>query len=195
VTCGVQCILDRVVSVEPDSEAYRLAYEEAKRGLDDQEQAVVELRSRAGTLIAAAAITTSFFGSQARRHHVHTMSWVAIGCFVALGATVLAILWPRRDWEFTLSPARFISTYLEPSEGDPLSLPLIHRDLALHMGRSVPEPQAAPLADACVPHWCPPARVRSGRVGHRPDQPVLECDHGHQGNIAPSTADTPADPA
>jgi hypothetical protein len=115
---------------------YRLAYEEAKRGLDDQEQAVVELRSRAGTLIAAAAITTSFFGSQALRHHVHTMSWVAIGCFVALGATVLAILWPRRDWEFTLSPARFISTYLEPSEGDPLSLPLIHRDLALHMGRS-----------------------------------------------------------
>lgn len=55
---------------------------------------------------------------------------------MALGAAVLVILWPRRDWEFTLSPARFINTYLEPSEGEPLSLPLIHRDLALHMGRS-----------------------------------------------------------
>jgi hypothetical protein len=124
------------VPLEPDPEAYRLAFEEAKRGLEDQEQAVVELRSRAGTLIAAAAITTSFFGSQALRHRVHTASWVAIGCFVALGAAVLVILWPRRDWEFTLSPARFINTYLEPSEGEPLSLPLIHRDLALHMGRS-----------------------------------------------------------
>jgi hypothetical protein len=64
------------------------------------------------------------------------MSWVAIGCFVALGVSVLVILWPRRDWEFALSPERFIGTYLEPTEGDPLSLPLIHRDLALHMGRS-----------------------------------------------------------
>ena len=125
-----------IASSEPDPAAFRLAYEEAKRGLDDQEQAVVELRSRAGTLIAAAAITTSFFGSQALRHHVHFMSWVAISCFVALGVSVLVILWPRRDWEFALSPERFISTYLEPTEGDPLSLPLIHRDLALHMGRS-----------------------------------------------------------
>ena len=94
------------------------------------------MRLRSGTLIAAAAITTSFFGSQALRGHVHVMSWIAIGCFVALGASVLAILWPRRDWEFGLSPERFISTYLEPTDGEPLSLPLIHRDLALHMGHS-----------------------------------------------------------
>jgi hypothetical protein len=133
---GFGCILWPIASSEPDPEAFRLAYEEAKRGLDDQEQAVVELRSRAGTLIAAAAITTSFFGSQALRNHVHVMGWIAIGCFVALGASVLVILWPRRDWEFTLSPQRFISTYLEPTDGDPLPLPSIHRDLALHMGRS-----------------------------------------------------------
>ena len=127
---------ESIASSQPDPDAFRLAYEEAKRGLEDQEQAVVELRSRAGTLIAAAPITTSFFGSQALRHRVHFMSWVAIGCFVALGASVLVILWPRRDWEFAVSPERFISTYLEPSEGEPLSMPLIHRDLALHMGRS-----------------------------------------------------------
>ncbi len=87
-------------------------------------------------MIAAAAITTSFFGGQALHHHVHTVAWVAIGCFVALGAGVLAILWPRRDWEFVLSPEQFIATYLEPTEGEPLTLPFIHRDLALHMGRS-----------------------------------------------------------
>jgi hypothetical protein len=124
------------VATAPNPEAYLLAYEEAKRALDEQEQAVGELRSRAGQLIAAAAITTSFFGGQALHRHVHTLGWVAIACFVSLSLSVLVILWPRRDWEFSLSPAKFISTYIEPPEGDPLDLPMIHRDLALHMGRS-----------------------------------------------------------
>lgn len=43
-------------------EGYALAYEEAKRALEEQERVVAELRSRAGVLIGAAAITTSFFG-------------------------------------------------------------------------------------------------------------------------------------
>lgn len=95
----------------------------------------MERRSRAGTLIAAAAITTSFFGSQAAQSSPrHGLDRDRL--LVTLGASVLVILWPRRDWEFTLSPQRFISTYLEPIDGDPLPLPSIHRDRALHMGRS-----------------------------------------------------------
>ena len=61
---------------------------------------------------------------------------MAIGCFVLLGFAVLLVLWPRRDWEFSLAPDQFIATYLEPGEGEPLALYLIERDLALHMGRS-----------------------------------------------------------
>jgi hypothetical protein len=94
------------------------------------------LRARAGTLIAAAAITTSFFGGQALGPHVRPFAWVAIGCFIALGIGVVAILWPRRDWEFVLSPSQFIATYLEPADGESLPLAIIHRDLALHMGHS-----------------------------------------------------------
>jgi hypothetical protein len=119
-----------------DPGAYQLAYDEAKRALDEQERAVVELRSRAGQLIAGAAIATSFFGGQALRHHLHPMGWVAVGCFVALSLAVLVILWPRRDWEFNLSPAQFINIYVEPEDTEPLDLPSIHRDLALHMGNS-----------------------------------------------------------
>lgn len=97
----------------------------------------MELRARAGTLIAAAAITTSFFGSQTLvRHDIGAAAWVAIGCFVLLGFTVLLVLWPRRDWEFSLAPDQFIATYLEPVDDEPLALHLIERDLALHMGRS-----------------------------------------------------------
>lgn len=106
-------------------------------GLEDQERAVVELRARAGTLIAAAAITTSFFGGQTLvKHNTTAAAWIAIGCFVLLGFAVLLVLWPRRDWEFSLAPDQFIATYLEPAEGEPLALHLIERDLALHMGRS-----------------------------------------------------------
>jgi hypothetical protein len=116
---------------------YALAYGEAQRGLEDQERTVVELRARAGALIAAAAITTSFFGGQTLvRHDIGAFGWAAIGCFVLLGFAVLLILWPRRDWEFSLAPSEFIATYLEPTEGDPLEFHLIQRDLALHMGRS-----------------------------------------------------------
>ncbi|HXD54331.1 MAG TPA: hypothetical protein VN618_06230 [Solirubrobacteraceae bacterium] len=35
-----------------------------------------------------------------------------------------------------MAPDKFIATYLEPAEGEPLALHLIERDLALHMGRS-----------------------------------------------------------
>lgn len=106
-------------------------------GLEDQERAVVELRARAGALVAAAAITTSFFGGQTLvKHNISAAAWIAIACFVLLGFSVLLVLWPRRDWEFSLAPDQFIATYLEPVEGEPLALHLVERDLALHMGRS-----------------------------------------------------------
>lgn len=78
-------------------------------------------RSRAGQLIAAAAITTSFFGGRAIGSHVHLTGWIAIGCFIGLSLSVLVILWPRHDWVFALSPAQLISTYIEPAE-DPRSI-------------------------------------------------------------------------
>lgn len=113
---------------------YALAYREARRRLEDQERSVVELRARAGALIAAAAITTSFFGSQTlTRHGLDAAGWVAIGCFVLLSFAVLVMLWPRRDWGFSLAPAQFIATYLEPADGEPLELHLVERDLALHI--------------------------------------------------------------
>jgi hypothetical protein len=63
--------------------------------------------------------------------------WVAIGCFVLLSLAVLVMLWPRRDWSFSLAPAEFIGTYLERADGEAVELHLIERDLALHMGRSI----------------------------------------------------------
>jgi hypothetical protein len=54
----------RVLSLRPIRLDMRRAYDKAKRALDEHERVVAELRSRAGTLIAAAAITTSFLGGR-----------------------------------------------------------------------------------------------------------------------------------
>jgi hypothetical protein len=116
---------------------YELAYEEAKRALDAQEAVVNELRSRAAVLIASAAVTTSFFGSRALTDsgRLDVSAWAATISFALLGLTVLAILWPRHDWVFTVNASTFIENYVEHSEGS-LALPAIHRDLALHMSAS-----------------------------------------------------------
>jgi hypothetical protein len=123
----------------PDLEAHRgrytLAFEEGGRALDAQERAVNELRSRAGVLIAAAAITTSFFGSRAvTGGELTSAGWIAVAAFALAAATVLAVLWPWRDWEFSATPRDVIETYIEAAE--PLSLVEIHRDMALHRSAS-----------------------------------------------------------
>jgi hypothetical protein len=42
-----------------------LTYEQAQKALEQQERQVNELRQRIGTLLAAAALTASFFGAAA----------------------------------------------------------------------------------------------------------------------------------
>ena len=118
-----------------DAEAtYALAFDEAGRALDGQERSVNELRSRAGVLIAAAAITTSFFGARAVTDDLSAAVWCAMVAFAGVGATVLFVLWPRSDWQFSASATDLIATYIETDE--PASLPQIHRDLALHRSAS-----------------------------------------------------------
>jgi hypothetical protein len=122
---------------ETPGAGYALAYREACRGREDQQRAATELRGRAGALIAAAAITTSFFGGQALvRHEIGAAAWVAIACFVLLCVTVLLVLWPRRDWTYSLAPDELITTYLERGDRKPIGLHVIQRDLALHIGHS-----------------------------------------------------------
>jgi hypothetical protein len=112
---------------------YRLAYEEARRALDDQEALVNELRARTGVLIASAAVSTSLVGGPALARSHGVASWVAIGLFALVGLSLLGLVWPRRVWSFTIDVADFIAVYLEPDDDEPLELAAIYRDLALHM--------------------------------------------------------------
>lgn len=115
---------------------YALAYDEAKRALDAQEAVVNELRSRASVLLASAAVTTSFFGARALSEgNPDVWAWIALISFVLVSVAVLAILWPQRDWVFTLNATTFIETYVEDPAGA-LEISAIHRDLELHMSAS-----------------------------------------------------------
>lgn len=110
---------------------YRIAYNEAVRALSQQQSMIDSLRTRAGLLLSAAAITTSFLGAQALNDGGPSIAtWLALASFVSLSVASLAILWPH-SLEFTANPANVIESYIETEE--PLSVAEIHRDLSLHM--------------------------------------------------------------
>jgi hypothetical protein len=118
--------------VDETQGAYKLADDEAVRALSQQQTVLDNFRTRAGILLSAAAIATSFLGGQAlRQASMSAWGWLAVLGFVGLSASTLLILWPRRDWEFAAIPRRLISIYIETE--NPLGVERIHRDLALHM--------------------------------------------------------------
>jgi hypothetical protein len=110
---------------------YEVAYDEAVRALSEQQAAIDSFRNRAGLLLSAGAVTTSFLGAQALDGgRSNPFSWLALISFVAVAATSLAILWPR-NWDVTVNPRDVIKGYIESVE--PVSIEELHRELALHM--------------------------------------------------------------
>jgi hypothetical protein len=113
---------------------YEVAYEEAVRALSDQRAVIDSLRTRAGLLLSAAAITTSFLGAQALgTGQSSAFSWLALAAFVGLAVISLAILWPRR-WEFATDQRDLIRSYIDAEVSAPIEL--LHRELSLHMDDS-----------------------------------------------------------
>jgi hypothetical protein len=112
-------------------DAYKLAYDEAVRALAQQQSRLDDFRARAGIVLSAAAIATSILGGQALDQGSPSLwAWFALGSFIGVSGLSLLLLFPR-TWTFTAVPRRIISTYVEAEI--PLPLPMIHRDLALHM--------------------------------------------------------------
>jgi hypothetical protein len=119
---------------------YKVAYDEAVRALAEQRQAIDSFHVRAGLLISAAAITTSFLGAEALGGgDLNFASWLAVFCFVAVAIASLAVLWPR-DRDVVLGPRDVIEAYVESAE--PASIEDLHRELSLHMHGSYLENKA-----------------------------------------------------
>jgi hypothetical protein len=110
-----------------------LAYDESRRGLDLQRESLDALRTRAGTIFAAAAIVTTFFGGQVLKggSGPHDWSVVAIAAFVALGVLCVVVLLPWR-FNWILEPSDLVADYVDANESPETML----RDLAIHHNTS-----------------------------------------------------------
>jgi hypothetical protein len=73
----------------PVTASYELAFEEVLRSIGRQDQVLDNLRTRAGVLLSATAIVTSFFGSQVlRQGRLSPSAWIAICLFILLAVEV-----------------------------------------------------------------------------------------------------------
>ena len=92
-----------------------VAYDEARKAVEAQAATLDSVQARAGTLLAAASLVTSFFGAQAlgtptvtvglkvARASSGVLGWAAIVAFVAVTVLTVAALWPR-EWKLDMSP-------------------------------------------------------------------------------------------
>jgi hypothetical protein len=104
-----------------------LAYSLALRSLNQQERVLEELRGRTGTLLTAAAVTTSFLGARAltgsAEHSLGIAGFAFAIASILVGVYVLA---PKEVLDFAISGSAIYEYFA--TEGEPL--PEIHRTIA-----------------------------------------------------------------
>jgi hypothetical protein len=125
--------------LQVSDDPYELAFNEAIRGLEQQDGIRRSYQDRAGTIILAATVATGFFAPLAwpAPHGArHDAALIAVGAFVVSMLAVLVVLRPRRGWEFANDPRALLQDYIEPAEGLPVSIQAIRRDLAIHLAES-----------------------------------------------------------
>lgn len=115
---------------------YELAYEASIRAIENQAATVESLRSRTGTILAATALVTSFFGGQALTRadssplHLFSYTTAALGSFIAVALLSLTILLPF-GLRLSLSAEAILSFFEDLGEGSPVSAAEALREVAL----------------------------------------------------------------
>jgi len=117
----------------PGSSDARLAfiYDEALRGLKQQQSLVENMNSRAGNLIFAAAFVSSMFANQALPNGIGFWDGLAIMLLFGLGVLIVFMLWPVHKYNFRFDPGELLNTYVDRDA--PASLAEMHRQLALRI--------------------------------------------------------------
>jgi hypothetical protein len=116
---------------EPQTEDPRIVfvYQEALRGLVQQQAAVESLHNRAATLVFAASFAGSLLGSRALADGVGSSDWIAIVLLLLIGALTVVLLWPYYDLSFRFDPEDLLARYVDAEQ--PASMQEMHRSLAL----------------------------------------------------------------
>lgn len=106
-----------------------LIYEEALRGLAQQQGLVEAFGNRAGSLIFATAFASSLLGGNALGDGLGMWEWVALGLLFGIGALIALMLWPYYDYRFRLDPRELLDEFGDGAT----SLAEMHRSLALRL--------------------------------------------------------------
>jgi hypothetical protein len=127
------------VSREDDAAVYEIAYAEAVRALSEQFALVESLRSRAGLLLSAGAVTTSFLGAQALdRAGLGALAWLGLAAFCAASTLCLLVL-SHRSSALSSKPIDLISVQLR--RGEPVDRGRLHQLLAWRLQSGFTENQ------------------------------------------------------
>ena len=106
-----------------------LIYEEALRGLAQQQGLVESFSNRAGSLIFATAFASSLLGGAALADGLGIWEWIALGLLFGIGALIAVMLWPYYNYTFRLDPAELLREYGDGAA----SMSEMHRVLALRL--------------------------------------------------------------
>jgi hypothetical protein len=123
-------VTDESPTTEDDSRA-AFVYQEALRGLLQQQAAVESLHARAATLIFAASFASSLLGARALDDGVGAWDWIALGLLLAIGSLAVFLLWPYYNLTFRFDPEVLLARYVDVPEPPPKAV--IHRELALQI--------------------------------------------------------------
>ncbi len=110
-----------------DDPRLALIYEEALRGLAQQQALVESFANRAGSLIFATAFASSLLGGTALADGLGLWEWIALALLFVIGALIALMLWPYYHYTFRLDPAELLRDYGDGTT----SLSEMHRALAL----------------------------------------------------------------
>jgi hypothetical protein len=122
-----------------------VAFTQSLRGLTEQRARLDNLRTRAATLISAAAIVTSFLGAEALKdtrtgaggqpeadRTLEFWELLAIAVFLGVGVLCLVILAPKtKGWLFRIDGRRLLKDYIDTDNAP--DLPALQRQLIAHI--------------------------------------------------------------
>jgi hypothetical protein len=105
-----------------------LAYQEAVRAISSQADTIDKLRGHASGLLGASSVATAFLGAEGvGTQGLSGWGLVATGCFCVLGLLIVALLFPRDGWRFTLAPTAVVESY---AHNPPANTPQLYYDVA-----------------------------------------------------------------
>ncbi|MGY1692026.1 hypothetical protein [Geodermatophilus sp. SYSU D01105] len=99
-------------------EVIRLAYDEARAALREQDLTLANVRNRATALLAAAAVGTSFAATVGLLNvdpgrgavFPHWAGWMLLSSVALVGAGVMVVLWPAPDWMFGPNAGKLLNS-------------------------------------------------------------------------------------